>query len=74
MVQLGNFLKPVMKKKVFSQVWQITKKIPQGKLATYGQIARSLRLKDARVVGWALCQPRSRFALSSGCQSAGWVS
>lgn len=54
MVQLANFLKPVMKKKVFSQVWQIAKKIPQGKVATYGQIARSLGLKDARVVGWAL--------------------
>ena len=43
-----------MKKKVFDQIWQATKKIPQGKVTTYGQIAKLLGLRDARVVGWAL--------------------
>lgn len=38
----------------FDQVYAITKKIPKGKVATYGQVASILGTKDARKVGWAL--------------------
>jgi len=43
-----------MKKNTFAQIYSLVKKIPQGKVTTYGEIARALRLADARVVGWAL--------------------
>jgi len=39
---------------VFEQIKKIVKKIPKGKVTTYGMIARILGIKDARVVGWAL--------------------
>lgn len=38
----------------FEKVYQIVRKIPEGKVATYGQIAEILRTRDARKVGWAL--------------------
>jgi len=38
----------------FKKVHKITRKIPLGKVATYGQIAKILKTKDARKVGWAL--------------------
>ncbi|HJX59242.1 cysteine methyltransferase [Candidatus Woesebacteria bacterium RBG_19FT_COMBO_47_8] len=38
----------------FEKIYQIVKKIPKGKVATYGQIAEMLGTKDARRVGWAL--------------------
>ena len=38
----------------FEKVYQIVKKIPPGKVATYGQIAEILGTRDARRVGWAL--------------------
>jgi len=39
----------------FSQVYKITKKIPKGKVATYGQIASIISTpRAARMVGWAL--------------------
>jgi len=38
----------------FSQVYEVVKKIPKGKVMTYGQIADILGTKDARKVGWAL--------------------
>jgi methylated-DNA-protein-cysteine methyltransferase-like protein len=38
----------------FEKVYKIVKKIPSGKVATYGQIANILNTKDARKVGWAL--------------------
>lgn len=38
----------------FARVYKVVKKIPLGKVATYGQIAESLGSKDARRVGWAL--------------------
>ena len=42
------------KLKFFSQVYELVKQIPEGKVATYGQIAQMLGTKDARKVGWAL--------------------
>jgi len=40
----------------FEQVYQVVKKIPKGKVATYGQIAKILGTRDARKIGWALHQ------------------
>ena len=42
------------KSNFFEEVYLKTKKIPSGKVATYGLIAESLNTKDARKVGWAL--------------------
>lgn len=38
----------------FQRVWQVAAKIPQGQVATYGDIARSVGTRDARRVGHAL--------------------
>ena len=39
----------------FEQVYQVVRRIPPGKVATYGQVARILgRPRGARTVGWAL--------------------
>lgn len=43
-----------MKKNFFKKVYDVVKKIPKGKVATYGQIADVLGTKDARKVGFAL--------------------
>jgi len=37
--------------KFFDQVYNLVKKIPKGKVMTYGQIADMLGTKDARRVG-----------------------
>lgn len=42
------------KKNFFQRVYKVVKKIPEGKVMTYGQIAGVLGTKDARKVGWAL--------------------
>lgn len=36
------------------QVYDLVKKIPSGRVVTYGQIAGKLGTRDARKVGWAL--------------------
>ena len=39
----------------YQKVYQLTKKIPKGKVATYGQIASMISTpRAARMVGWAL--------------------
>ena len=39
----------------FSRVYEIVKQIPNGKVTTYGRIAKVLGMKSsARMVGWAL--------------------
>lgn len=41
----------------FEQVYKIVEQIPEGQVATYGQIARMLEQPhNARVVGWAMRQ------------------
>ncbi|MCB9283207.1 MAG: MGMT family protein [Lewinellaceae bacterium] len=47
----------------FDWVYAITRRIPPGRVTTYGAIADSLALGSARMVGWALNQ----------CASAGDV-
>lgn len=40
---------------LFSEVYEVCKKIPEGKVATYGQVAALIgRPRCARQVGWAL--------------------
>ena len=43
----------------FDWVYAITRRIPPGRVTTYGAIADSLALGSARMVGWALnkCAP-----------------
>lgn len=42
-------------KDFFSRVYEIAVKIPEGKVATYGQIALLLgQPRSARIVGWAM--------------------
>lgn len=38
----------------FERVYKIVKKIPRGKVMTYGQVAKALGTRDARRVGQAL--------------------
>ena len=48
------------KKDFFNKVYEVTKKIPYGKVTTYGHIAEVCGIKSAaRTVGWALngCSP-----------------
>jgi O-6-methylguanine DNA methyltransferase len=48
------------KKDFFNKVYEITKKIPRGKVTTYGDIAEACGIRSAaRTVGWALngCSP-----------------
>jgi methylated-DNA-protein-cysteine methyltransferase related protein len=44
----------IKKSNFFQQVYEVVMKIPLGKVATYGQIAEVLGIKDARKVGFAL--------------------
>lgn len=38
----------------FDQVYELVKRVPSGRVVTYGQIAQKLGTWDARKVGWAL--------------------
>ena len=50
----------------FERVWRIVARIPRGRVATYGQVARMAGLVNgARTVGWALR------ALPVGCRVGG---
>lgn len=39
---------------IFQQTRALVKKIPKGKVTSYGAIAKALRTRDARLVGWAM--------------------
>lgn len=39
---------------MFEEVYKFVKTIPAGRVATYGQVAKALGIKDTRKVGWAL--------------------
>lgn len=41
-------------KTYYDKVFEVTKKIPFGRVSTYGAIANYLALGSARMVGWAL--------------------
>jgi methylated-DNA-protein-cysteine methyltransferase-like protein len=38
----------------FNKVYKLVRKVPSGKVVTYGQIAEALKTRDARKIGWAL--------------------
>lgn len=38
----------------FQQVYALVRQIPEGKVSTYGQLAKALHTKDARRIGHAL--------------------
>ncbi len=40
----------------FEWVYEVTRRIPEGRVSTYGHIADYLALGSARMVGWALMQ------------------
>ena len=39
---------------MWEKVYDFVKTIPAGKVATYGQVAKALNIKDTRKIGWAL--------------------
>lgn len=39
---------------LYEKVYEIVRSIPEGKVATYGKIAKMLGTRDPRKVGWAL--------------------
>jgi methylated-DNA-protein-cysteine methyltransferase-like protein len=42
------------KNNIFSKIYEIVKKIPSGKVSTYGDISNYLLIKNPKIVGWAL--------------------
>jgi methylated-DNA-protein-cysteine methyltransferase-like protein len=44
----------MQKNNFFERVYEVVKKIPEGKVMTYGQVAGKLGTKDARRIGHAL--------------------
>ena len=42
------------KQRVFEKIYQAVKKIPLGKVTTYGFISKYLAIKNPRIIGWAL--------------------
>ena len=42
------------KSNLFKRVYRVVRKIPKGKVTTYGEIAKALGTKDSRKVGFAL--------------------
>lgn len=39
---------------LFEQVYAVVRRIPEGKVSTYGEVAQAVGTKDARKIGWAL--------------------
>ena len=39
---------------LFDEIYAKVREIPEGRVSTYGEVARVLELKDVRKVGWAL--------------------
>lgn len=48
------------KSNFFERVYEVVKKIPEGQVMTYGQVAQAIGTKDARRVGHALHANRSK--------------
>jgi methylated-DNA-protein-cysteine methyltransferase-like protein len=43
------------RRRIFAEIWEVVARIPRGRVATYGQIARMAGLPGgARTVGWAM--------------------
>lgn len=39
---------------LFERVYELVRLVPQGKVVSYGQIAKKLGTRDSRKIGWAL--------------------
>jgi methylated-DNA-protein-cysteine methyltransferase-like protein len=39
---------------VFDRIYELTCLVPEGRVVTYGDIAKALHMSDVRKVGWAL--------------------
>jgi methylated-DNA-protein-cysteine methyltransferase-like protein len=39
---------------MWEEVYKVVRKIPKGKVMTYGQVANLIGTKDVRKIGWAL--------------------
>lgn len=48
------------KSNTFSKIYEIVKKIPSGKVSTYGDISNYLLIKNPKIVGWALHANKSK--------------
>jgi len=64
----------------FRIIYDLVKRIPVGKVTTYKQIALKLRLKDIRIIGYALHKnpdpktiPCHRVILSDGSLASGYA-
>jgi methylated-DNA-protein-cysteine methyltransferase-like protein len=56
-----------MEQEVFARVYAVLALVPQGKVVTYGQIARHLGVVNgARMVGWA-CANARKACPGTGC-------
>ena len=44
---------------LFEQIREKVKEIPEGKVSTYGEVAKTLGIKDVRKIGWALHQNKN---------------
>ncbi len=40
--------------KIFEKIYRVVKKIPKGRVVSYGWVAKKVGIKDVRIVGWAL--------------------
>ncbi len=70
--------------KTFEKVYNLVSQIPKGKVLTYKQVALKTKIKDIRVIGWALSKNpdvskipchrvlRSDGTLSPGFSDGGW--
>lgn len=45
---------------LYEKVYEFVRKVPKGKVVTYGDVARALGTKDARKIGWALHANRDK--------------
>jgi methylated-DNA-protein-cysteine methyltransferase-like protein len=53
----GEYMKKIMDEQLIYEILSVVEEIPEGKLATYGQIASLIgREKNARLVGKVLSQ------------------
>jgi methylated-DNA-protein-cysteine methyltransferase-like protein len=39
---------------LFNRIYMKVREIPEGKVCTYGEVAKALGIKDVRKIGWAL--------------------
>jgi methylated-DNA-protein-cysteine methyltransferase-like protein len=46
--------KEIEEETLFPRIKKLVSLIPEGKVATYGEVARAAGIKDARKVGWAI--------------------